>query len=122
MPQNTAQTNQPSENKVPQTPPSSPSLEQFVDQLIKEKNFPKDLDEAVKKQIKKDLMFRLNDYINAKLVAALPEKEVEEFEKLLEKKASQEEVQKFFQDKIPNLSTFLSQVFLDFRKTYLGIA
>ena len=121
MSQDTAQTSQtPAKDPTP-SPPSSPSLGKFVDEMIKAKNFPQDLDEAVKKQIKKDLLVRVNDFINAKLIAALAEKDIEEFEKLLDKKEDVQEVQKFFERKIPDFPSFLTGIFLDFRRTYLGI-
>lgn len=121
MPQDSAQNDQPTINSNPTTPPASPSLEEFVTSLIQEKNFPQDLNQEVKDQIKKDLMTRLNDFLNAKLIASLPEKDIPEFEKILDEKPDLEKIQKFFSEKIPNFSSFLTQIFLEFRKTYLGI-
>lgn len=121
MPQDSAQNDTPAINPNPTTPPTSPSLEEFVTSLIQEKNFPQDLNQEVKDQIKKDLMTRLNDFLNAKLIASLPEKDIPEFEKILDEKPDLEKIQKFFSEKIPNFSSFLTQIFLEFRKTYLGI-
>lgn len=121
MPQNTAQTNQPSGKKIPQTPPSSPSLEQFVDQLIKEKNFPKNLLPEVLTQIKADLMDMLQRTLNAKILARLKEADQKEFMKMIDEGRKAAETQKFVKEKIPDLEIYLAGVLSEFRKTYLGI-
>lgn len=97
------------------------TLEDYVDRLIEEKGFP-DLTEAVRAQIKSDLLTRLNDTINAKVIAALSDEDLVGFEKLIDGNAPQEEVQKYIEAKIPDSTTFLAGVLLEFRKNYLGIA
>lgn len=95
-------------------------INQYIERLIGEKGFP-DITEEVHAQIKKDLLDRLNDTINAKVIAALPDAELGEFEKLIDANAPQEEIQTFIESKIPDSAIFLATVLLDFRKTYLGI-
>ncbi len=95
-------------------------LDAYVDRLIVEKNFP-DLTDEVRAQVKKDLLDRLNDTINAKVIAALSDSDLAGFEKLLDANAPQEEIQKYIESKVPDSTTFLANVLLDFRKTYLGI-
>lgn len=95
---------------------------QYIDGLIAEKNFP-DLTGEVRSQIKKDLLDRLNDTINAKVIAALSDEDLTGFEKLIDDaNAPQEEVQKYIEAKIPDSTSFLAGVLLEFRKNYLGIA
>lgn len=93
---------------------------QYIDRLIAEKNFPALTDE-VRSQIKKDLLDRLNDTINAKVITALSDEDLAGFEKLIDQNASQEDVQKYIEEKIPDSTTFLAGVLLEFRKSYLGI-
>jgi hypothetical protein len=100
--------------------PTFPSLEEYLDKLIAEKDFPK-LDASVKEQIKFDLRDRLNDFLNAKFIALLSDEKVEELNSLLAKNPQTEEVNQFFHANIPNLPIVISSELLNFRKSYLGI-
>lgn len=97
------------------------TLEEYIDRLIEEKGFP-DLTDEVRAQVKADLLTRLNDTINAKVIAALSDEDLGGFEKLVDANASQEDVQKYIEAKIPDSTSFLAGVLLEFRKNYLGIA
>lgn len=96
------------------------TLDQYIDRLIEEKGFP-DLTPEVRAQIKSDLTTRLNDTINAKVIAALSDEDLTGFEKLIDADAPQEDVQKYIETKIPDSTSFLAGVLLEFRKNYLGI-
>ncbi len=97
---------------------ASKELEQFVDRLLEEKAMV-DLDEEVLQQLKKDLFDRVEDRINAMLLAKLPADKLADFEKLLES-GSDEEVQKFCSDAIPKLDEAIAAELLAFRTTYLS--
>lgn len=99
---------------------SSP-LEEFVEKLIEEKNFP-DLAPEVYEQVKKDLVQKLQETINARAIASLPQDKLEELNEMLDKGTSDEEVQKFMEANVPNAESFLTTVLMEFRKSYLGQA
>ena len=98
------------------------NFDEFVERLIVEKNFP-ELTPEVHAQIKSDLLAQLNRSIKVRLVEALPDDKAKEFMAMLDKNppSSPDETQKFIADNIPDLNNFMSQILLDFRKTYLGL-
>lgn len=98
----------------------SQALQDFVSRLIEEKNYG-ELEPEVAEQVRKDVMERLVNTINAKSIAALSDEQVAEFEKLLDANASEEEVQAFIAKSIPNGDEFLTRVMTDFRMSYLGM-
>jgi hypothetical protein len=95
------------------------TIEDFVDQLIAKKDFP-DLTPDVKKELKRDLLQRIDSFINARLVAALSDQDVLAFEQLLKDGKSDSEIQQFMQEKIPDLTSLLTQILLEFKGIYLG--
>jgi len=98
----------------------SPALVQFVDRLVEEKGF-KGLDEAVMKQIKKDLMTRVEDRINATILQKLPANKLDDFETLLDSKAGEKKIQDFCTKNIPDLNQEIAGALLRFRDVYLNI-
>lgn len=111
---------QASSSAVPTEQVAKQPLEQFVEGLIDERKYP-DLVPEAKEEMKKDLFIRLDDFIAARIIAALSDTDVLEYEKLLQEKKPEEEVQQFVSSKIPDFVNFLSAVMLEFRAVYLGI-
>lgn len=100
-----------------------PTLDDLVLDLLRDKhgpNVPVDDMEAMKKA----LLPKLNEYITLRVMTELSKKSqdtLKEFQNwITDKKPSQEEVQKYISDKIPDGTSFLTQVLMDFRNTYLG--
>lgn len=97
---------------------SSLELEQFVDKLMEEKQLP-ELTPEIKAQMKSDLISRVEDRINAALIANMNAEQMKQFDTVLE--ANEEaEVQQFLKDAIPDLETVLATALINFRATYLG--
>jgi len=96
------------------------SLKDFVENLIKQKQFP-EMSKEIHEQMKKDLLERVKNTINAKTIAKLPQNDLEEFSKLLDSNTSDEKVQQFVEEKLPDSHVFISEVLTEFRKTYLGL-
>ncbi len=75
-------------------------------------------------EMKKDLLPKLNEYITLRVMTELAKKSqdtLKEFQTWVkEKSPTQEEVQVYLADKIPDSTSFLTQVLLDFRNTYMG--
>lgn len=97
---------------------NSNSLNGFVDDLIKNKNLGA-LDFEVVQQIKADLLDRIEDRINATILANMPPEKLEYFEKLLDQSTA-EEIQAFCQRNIVDLDQILAKELVAFRETYLN--
>ncbi|OGK24406.1 hypothetical protein A3A46_01110 [Candidatus Roizmanbacteria bacterium RIFCSPLOWO2_01_FULL_37_13] len=96
------------------------SFESFVEQLIEERSFP-DLTPEVRVELKKDLINRLDSFIAAKVIVALSDEDVLKFEQMLKDNKPAEELQKFTVEHVPDFTTFLTNVLLEFRGVYLGL-
>ena len=90
----------------------------FIDDVLKEKN-DVSLTADQLTQIKTLLLKELNEKVNTHLVALLSEKDQIELDELLNKNVNDEELDKFFQTKIPNLIPEMTSVLLNFRMDYL---
>lgn len=95
-------------------------LAAFVDRLIEEKKLPSDLEKEVVDQIKSDLLSRVEDRVNAVIISNLSEDKLDEFNKLLDGDISDEEMQKFCSDNIPDLPQLLASELIVFKQTYLS--
>ena len=89
------------------------SLEQFVDRLVEEKDF-KGLREPVIQQIKKDLLSRVENIINAMILQKMPAEKLNDFEKLLDSKAGEKKIQSFCQKNILDLDQEIASTLLRF--------
>ncbi|EKD33189.1 MAG: hypothetical protein ACD_76C00073G0004 [uncultured bacterium] len=94
------------------------TLESFVDKLIVEKGLS-NLEPDVLEQVKKDLIVRAEQRINAEIIAALPPEKLEEFEQMLSKGAGDEEKQLFLSQHISDMPTIVASALMQFRNTYL---
>lgn len=95
-------------------------LKMFVDRLVEEKKFPEDLEKEVIDQIKSDLLGRVEDRVNALIISNLSEDKLGEFNDLLDKNISDEEMQKFCAENIPNMAQLIATELIVFRQTYLS--
>ncbi len=93
-------------------------LEVFADRLVEEKGI-KDVSPEVLAQIKKDLIERAENRINAAVLECLSADQLENFEKLLDK-SSEEQVRSFLAEQIPNMNEIVAAELLDFRNIYLA--
>lgn len=96
------------------------ALKQYVDVLIEERKFP-DLTPEVKEQMQKDILQRLDNFIAARIIAALSDEDVLVFEKMLKDKKQEEEIQNFVSGHIPDFVNFLTATLLEFRGVYSGL-
>lgn len=94
------------------------ALISFIDDIVKEKNDQTIKPEALP-QVKAALLIELNQMINTHMVAILSETDQKELEVLLKNNSKDEELDAFFEKKIPNLTAELASVLLDFRAAYL---
>lgn len=94
------------------------SLDEFVDRLVREKGIRVEED-SILAQVKKDLLERVEDRINATILQHMPADKLQEFNELLEF-AREEEIQEYCQKNIPNLDEIVARELLDLRDTYLN--
>ena len=98
------------------------ALDQFIDQLIKDKNYPA-MDEDVLDQMKADLAQRLVDQIDRAAFEALPEdKAIELNEKMDDPEFSQSQLQQFMVNSGVDLQQVTLNTMFAFRRLYLGEA
>lgn len=95
-----------------------PPLNEFIDRLIEEKGL-QDLELDVLDELKADLTSRLEDQLNATIIANLPPNKLEEFENIITG-GSDEENQVFIKTHVPDLEAILAKQMVDFRLTYIG--
>ncbi len=95
-------------------------IEQFVDWILAQKGELKDTPEDVKVQLKKDLVESLEDQINAALLSSIPQKDLPEMDQLIQNQASQEEIVKFCETKIPDMKNLVAGVLARFKTDFLG--
>ena len=98
----------------------TPTLSDYADTLIKEKNFTT-LTPGAYEQIKQDVLTRLNDFIIAKVIAKFSDAQIEEFNKLLDTNPSDEQLQSFISSNLDNPTVVIGDLLLSFRKIYLGL-
>lgn len=95
------------------------NISTFVDELVEAKDFG-DVSQEVLEQIKKDLTARVENRIHALIATHIPDGAKEEFEKLIDSDASDEEVSHFCSDKIPDLQNLIVKEMSQFRSIYVG--
>lgn len=96
------------------------NLEMFVDKLVEEKKLPESLDKEVVDQIKADIFSQAENHINALIINNLSPEKLEEFNTLLDKDISDEEMHKFCADNIPMLDQKIASELIVFRQAYLS--
>ena len=97
-----------------------PTLSNYAETLIRDKNYTT-LTGEMYEVMKKDILKRLHDFMIAKTIARLSEEDVKGLRALLDKQATDEEIQNFVASKIEDAPTFLGDVLFQFRQTFLGL-
>jgi len=95
------------------------NLETFVDSLIDEKGFS-DIDPRMLAEMKNDLMNRIEDRLNMIIIKNMPGVNIAEFEKMMDEDKSDEELQKFVEEKIPDIMGLVAVDLARFKDVYLG--
>lgn len=108
----------------PQNQPSTKTVKDqvallsFVDKLIEARKDPTTTAESLPK-VRELLLKELNDDINRSLIGMLSEKDQVVLDELLDKNASDEELDAFFASKIPNISEEIAAIMVKFKDAYL---
>lgn len=94
-------------------------LSKFINDIIDAKNF-KTLDGDVRQQLEQDLKNRLLDQIDRAVLGALPEDKIDGLNDLLDRDASQQEVQQYIANSGVDTKKITLETMLRFRSLYLG--
>lgn len=95
------------------------AISKFISDLIEAKNF-KTLDDDVRQQLEKDLKIRLLNQIDRAVIEKLPENKVDGLNDLLDRNASQQEIQQYIDMSGVNRQKVTLETMLRFRSLYLG--
>lgn len=95
------------------------ALSKFISDIIDTKGY-KTLDSDVRRQLEQDLKNRLIDQINRAVLEALPENKIDGFNDLLDRGASQQEVQQYIATSGVDTKKITLETMLRFRSLYLG--
>lgn len=95
------------------------ALASFIDKIVTERNDPSIKQESLP-QVKVVLLKELNDAINTQLINCLSEDDQVALDELLDKNSSDDELNQFFIEKIPNLEVEIASALLTFRNAYLS--
>jgi len=93
------------------------NIEEFVSKLIEDKGFD-EKDPEVIDQMKKDLLDRVENRINAMILSNINSEKLSDFEKVLDE--SEEEIQNFVIKEIPDIDEKVAAELLTFKNIYLG--
>lgn len=102
-----------------QNNPAPDGIESFIDELIAQKGYPEMSPEA-REEMRRDLRRRIDDFIMARVVAALTDEQLIGFEKLLAEKKPRAELQKYAAENIPDFVSFLTNALIEFQAVYLA--
>lgn len=98
----------------------SDELDQFVENLLAEKNLPS-MDDAVRIQLVADLKQRLLDQINRALIDALSDEKLNDFNAMLDDESiTDERIEQFMAESGINVKQITLQTMLRFSELYLG--
>ncbi len=94
------------------------TIEAFVEKLLEEKGV-RGLEPEVMTQLKRDLLDRAENMINAEILSHMPESALPEFEQILDA-GSEEQIKEFVTKHVPNIDEVTSSALLKLKNTYLG--
>ncbi|MBP9732551.1 MAG: hypothetical protein KBD29_03790 [Candidatus Magasanikbacteria bacterium] len=101
------------------TPTGQFTLHDAAEKILEEKglHFP---DQEIKEEAITDIVQRINDRIDSEVLESLSEKQREQFDQLISRKATPHDVQEFIATHIKNISQIISSAIIDIRNLYLS--
>ncbi len=115
-----AKQSQPTSDKKPLEIP--PHVREFLEGIIKDAGIVS-LDATAHEEMIKELFVKLDSYIVSVIVDKLPDEHLDAFMQLNDEGKPQTEIEQFLQDKLPDAQQVFTDLFGDFRDTYLkGVA
>ncbi len=99
-------------------------MDQFIDQLMKDANFGKDLAPEVLEQVRHDLTTRATDMVNRYIIDSMSDEVFKQFETMMSQEGDLDPktVQDFIEQNVPNREEVATRALIEFRSIYLGQA
>jgi hypothetical protein len=95
--------------------------EQFVKQLLQEKGLPDNLDPEVYNKLVSDLSERVEKLINQRILEALNDEQLDQFEGLVNNDpGNKEALQKFIEENVADREQITMSALMEFKDLYLG--
>ena len=92
----------------------------FIKEMLEAKSWSQQVDEDVKSQLEADLHSSLMDQIDQAVIGDLPEDKVDGLNELLDKEATEEEIQQYIATSGVDVQRITTETMLRFRDLYLG--
>ncbi|MBI2405197.1 hypothetical protein HYV22_03395 [Candidatus Gottesmanbacteria bacterium] len=104
--------------------PTNLTLDTFIDKLLDEKHAGVSIPAENREQMKQEMMTALNKMISLKMLEQLSPIELQEFQGLEDKNATDDQLQAYITDhvgpKIKEKDVFFAQILNEFKNLYLG--
>lgn len=96
-------------------------MEDYVQKLLTDQGVSADVDPEVRQELANELTARINDFLNRRLLDAMSDSAVKEFEALMDsEQLDANKVHEFVAANVPNVQEVTNQALFDFRLLYLG--
>lgn len=96
-------------------------MDQFIQQLLHDQGVSDSLDPAVREQLVHELTGRATDFVNRRLIDAMSDETVEQFNALLDDDSlDPAKAQQFVEANVPNKDQVVAAALVEFRALYLG--
>lgn len=96
-------------------------MDEYIQKLLRDQGITDTLEPDVRAQLISELTGRANDFLNRRLLDAMSDEAVEQFNKLLnEPSLTTEQVQNFITANVPNRDQVVAAALVEFRALYLG--
>ncbi|HSW92554.1 MAG TPA: hypothetical protein VLH14_01585 [Patescibacteria group bacterium] len=92
----------------------------FIKEMLSAKAWNQQVSDEVKTQLESDLRSRLMDQIDQAVVEALPDDKVDGLNELLDREASEAEIQQYIATSGVDVQRITTETMLRFRDLYLG--
>lgn len=92
----------------------------FIKEMLGAKAWSQQVSDEVKAQLESDLHSQLMDQIDRAVIEALPEEKVDGLNELLDREASEEEIQQYIVASGVDVQRVTTEAMLRFRDLYLG--
>ena len=98
---------------------SNKYIKTFIDEIIEEKGFDTSNSGYINK-VRQNIENTVADTIDAAILTNLPKDKLSDFENLLDKEATDEEIKSFINTNIPNIDFVIGQALAEFKDIYLN--
>jgi hypothetical protein len=96
-------------------------MDDYINQLMQMQGVTENVDPEVRAELFADLQQRAVDFMNRRLLDAMDDTTVDEFQKLLDSNPTDPAVvQKFIEERVPNRDQVATDALIEFRNLFLG--